>query len=102
MTRTRRKFVADPNSKIEQPDRKSTRLNSSHTVKSYAVFCLKKKSPLEADFDEILATRSAEGSRSGHRPALWTLRSAMRIQSAAPQNRGQIYFSPSSWLLADE
>src|SRR5438034_7411449 len=25
-------------------DRKSTRLNSSHTVNSYAVFCLKKKS----------------------------------------------------------
>src|SRR5260221_8416414 len=39
------------------PDRKSTRLNSSHTVISYAVFCLKKKKktmaerqkPLEAD-----------------------------------------------------
>src|SRR5438034_6333879 len=27
----------------EQRDRKSTRLNSSHTVISYAVFCLKKK-----------------------------------------------------------
>src|SRR5947207_13574907 len=27
----------------EQLDRKSTRLNSSHTVISYAVFCLKKK-----------------------------------------------------------
>src|SRR5437588_6692153 len=27
----------------ERPDRKSTRLNSSHTVISYAVFCLKKK-----------------------------------------------------------
>ena len=27
----------------EQPDRKSTRLNSSHVVISYAVFCLKKK-----------------------------------------------------------
>src|SRR5438132_9232757 len=27
----------------EHPDRKSTRLNSSHTVISYAVFCLKKK-----------------------------------------------------------
>src|SRR5436190_2264550 len=27
-------------------DRKSTRLNSSHTVISYAVFCLKKKNPL--------------------------------------------------------
>src|SRR5438034_7650460 len=26
-----------------QQDRKSTRLNSSHTVISYAVFCLKKK-----------------------------------------------------------
>src|SRR5438034_2784083 len=28
---------------IELRDRKSTRLNSSHTVISYAVFCLKKK-----------------------------------------------------------
>src|SRR5260221_10840988 len=28
-------------------DRKSTRLNSSHTVISYAVFCLKKKKKIE-------------------------------------------------------
>src|SRR5690625_5399270 len=28
---------------IPQPDRKSTRLNSSHVAISYAVFCLKKK-----------------------------------------------------------
>src|SRR5260221_5067797 len=28
---------------LRQADRKSTRLNSSHTVISYAVFCLKKK-----------------------------------------------------------
>src|SRR5260221_9916320 len=28
---------------VQQGDRKSTRLNSSHTVISYAVFCLKKK-----------------------------------------------------------
>src|SRR5947207_9813032 len=28
---------------VEVRDRKSTRLNSSHTVISYAVFCLKKK-----------------------------------------------------------
>src|SRR5256885_12195856 len=33
----------DPNEGHEQPDRKSTRLNSSHLVISYAVFCLKKK-----------------------------------------------------------
>src|SRR5947207_9765034 len=30
-------------------DRKSTRLNSSHTVISYAVFCLKKKNLLHMD-----------------------------------------------------
>src|SRR2546427_4584656 len=29
------------------PDRKSTRLNSSHSQISYAVFCLKKKNKLE-------------------------------------------------------
>src|SRR5256885_12150775 len=30
-------------------DRKSTRLNSSHLVISYAVFCLKKKNPRSGD-----------------------------------------------------
>src|SRR5256885_8621068 len=30
-------------SRCRRPDRKSTRLNSSHLVISYAVFCLKKK-----------------------------------------------------------
>src|SRR5258708_18571048 len=28
---------------VPRPDRKSTRLNSSHQIISYAVFCLKKK-----------------------------------------------------------
>src|SRR5256885_11060742 len=32
---------------IQQPDRKSTRLNSSHLVISYAVFCLKKKKVID-------------------------------------------------------
>src|SRR5260221_8576960 len=32
---------------VREADRKSTRLNSSHTVISYAVFCLKKKKPPE-------------------------------------------------------
>src|SRR5689334_24836708 len=31
---------------VEDPDRKSTRLNSSHSSISYAVFCLKKKKNL--------------------------------------------------------
>src|ERR671932_969120 len=39
--------VAELAGEVERPraqrDRKSTRLNSSHTVISYAVFCLKKK-----------------------------------------------------------
>src|SRR5438034_6570556 len=38
--------LAGPDRSVGQPartDRKSTRLNSSHTVISYAVFCLKKK-----------------------------------------------------------
>src|SRR2546426_3539480 len=40
-TGARRRFGARPTR--ERRDRKSTRLNSSHLVISYAVFCLKKK-----------------------------------------------------------
>ena len=38
-------LTTTPASEVAQttPDRKSTRLNSSHLVISYAVFCLKKK-----------------------------------------------------------
>src|SRR5256885_7411800 len=36
-------FHTNLSSSIEDTDRKSTRLNSSHLVISYAVFCLKKK-----------------------------------------------------------
>src|SRR5256885_10657251 len=36
-------------------DRKSTRLNSSHLVISYAVFCLKKKSELQqTDYADVI------------------------------------------------
>src|SRR5438034_2897536 len=35
--------IVGPGEAIGEIDRKSTRLNSSHTVISYAVFCLKKK-----------------------------------------------------------
>src|SRR5438034_4919574 len=35
----------------KESDRKSTRLNSSHTVISYAVFCLKKKITIQASMD---------------------------------------------------
>src|SRR5438034_5844352 len=36
-----------------EADRKSTRLNSSHTVTSYAVFCLKKKTKTETHTSEL-------------------------------------------------
>ena len=36
-------FECADGSKIQMEDRKSTRLNSSHALISYAVFCLKKK-----------------------------------------------------------
>src|SRR5258708_12174018 len=36
-------LVADRLSERQMKDRKSTRLNSSHQIISYAVFCLKKK-----------------------------------------------------------
>src|SRR5260221_5219682 len=49
-------------------DRKSTRLNSSHTVISYAVFCLKKKKKKKKQQNSIeksaaRAAESEEGSR---------------------------------------
>src|SRR2546426_2664179 len=36
-------LAALPHALLDRSDRKSTRLNSSHLVISYAVFCLKKK-----------------------------------------------------------
>src|SRR5260221_9147644 len=41
---------------IMKKDRKSTRLNSSHTVISYAVFCLKKKKSQKSAALETTAT----------------------------------------------
>src|SRR3989442_14385321 len=41
--------AAGPPRRAAQPDRKSTRLNSSHVRISYAVFCLKKKKKLQQE-----------------------------------------------------
>src|SRR6266496_2087315 len=58
-------------SRYELQDRKSTRLNSSHVEISYAVFCLKKKSPPQR------GRRSAAHHEplhpGGGRPARWAL-----------------------------
>src|SRR6202012_6278670 len=44
-------------------DRKSTRLNSSHTVISYAVFCLKKNKPRRATGETTAGRRAARTAR---------------------------------------
>src|SRR5438034_2962316 len=46
---------------VELRDRKSTRLNSSHTVISYAVFCLKKKTKKRTT-EYLSSTRIMEDS----------------------------------------
>src|SRR5260221_879054 len=57
-------------------DRKSTRLNSSHTVISYAVFCLKKKKTLRE-----IGPRHTSRSRQFHVIRMCT--SSMTVPSQA-------------------
>src|SRR5688572_31987095 len=45
-------------SRVDLSDRKSTRLNSSHSQISYAVFCLKKKS--ETKMEEVVRRSTSE------------------------------------------
>src|SRR5256885_6450864 len=49
---------------VGEADRKSTRLNSSHLVISYAVFCLKKKKTLHHAV--VLATTAAGSLRCAY------------------------------------
>src|SRR5690554_7356475 len=54
---------------LRRPDRKSTRLNSSHVRISYAVFCLKKKTHQSArdDINNIALSQLHECSGYQHR-----------------------------------
>src|SRR5260221_6848840 len=62
---------ADTRRPVEDQDRKSTRLNSSHTVISYAVFCLKKKNKANTDPSNTSTpappVRRGEPPRSRHK-----------------------------------
>src|SRR5436190_14016301 len=51
-------------------DRKSTRLNSSHTVISYAVFCLKKKTEV-AVFASVRSQRERKMAELRRMPCEW-------------------------------
>src|ERR1039457_3372684 len=70
-------------------DRKSTRLNSSHLVNSYAVFCLKKQNRSEvqephhsapATRDSLPSTRHPRAARASRAPA----RSRVGLLRATP------------------
>src|SRR5260221_6097819 len=76
-------IAADKNARICDPkggsptcsactlgDRKSTRLNSSHTVISYAVFCLKKKNRHAERSHSTDLGSAARGKRPLSRPVL--------------------------------
>src|SRR2546426_8568343 len=55
--------------RVPQRDRKSTRLNSSHLVISYAVFCLKKKKTPTPPRTELDRSSGNQSVRIGRRHA---------------------------------
>src|SRR5258708_11373489 len=63
--RSRRRSRGDSAARSSARDRKSTRLNSSHQIISYAVFCLKKKNNLIAT-SEIIATAISSSVNDSH------------------------------------
>src|SRR5438132_337896 len=63
-------------------DRKSTRLNSSHTVISYAVFCLKKK-------NGWLGRLCLDGGASARLRRAWTYCRTSAISACRPRRRAR-------------
>src|SRR5258708_18767692 len=53
--------------RLNAGDRKSTRLNSSHQIISYAVFCLKKKKKMMLSLERIILIEPAMFAASGSR-----------------------------------
>src|ERR1039457_2517212 len=66
-------------------DRKSTRLNSSHLVISYAVFCLKKKIVVLVLFFMVLGQTTTQSRTTQTRPHQSTLPRSRR--ATPPRNR---------------
>src|ERR1039457_3027600 len=76
------------------PDRKSTRLNSSHLVISYAVFCLKKKKPDTLASDDRAAQAATHNPLSAvHSVVLLLARLRFRRRRlAGPYRRAFVFF----------
>src|SRR5258708_23857368 len=79
-------FGNNTKSEFTEIDRKSTRLNSSHQIISYAVFCLKKKKQ-----NIVLVTCTAAGESKRSREPLGGLRknSQLNISVVTVQNATQ-------------
>src|SRR4051795_4710449 len=77
-----------------QTDRKSTRLNSSHTLISYAVFCLKKKNQTGRDGNSLMFGSLRHPRRWSHDPLCCPLASVWPSRHAVSP-----FFLPPSFLF---
>src|SRR3990170_263318 len=88
-------FPPCPSPNFISIDRKSTRLNSSHQIISYAVFCLKKKKHPQAPRSNRSACRrtSREQRRArGHLPPRLLALARFGPVSARPHDREVFFF----------
>src|SRR3954462_8859147 len=77
-------------------DRKSTRLNSSHTIISYAVFCLKKKKKQQLDArlereEEVLRGTRGRAAPARRPPGCTVPRPAV-VRPTGPVQRCAFFF----------
>src|SRR5256885_9009499 len=80
-------------------DRKSTRLNSSHLVISYAVFCLKKKKCLDLSSAVRSSGRSARGADS-LMPLLCGAICSGGVTRSPPLPISSLYCAPTSCVAS--
>src|SRR5258708_28903113 len=85
-----------------EADRKSTRLNSSHQIISYAVFCLKKKKTRLISCHKIipyagssLGHNSAATTRTIERSRISTVRRCRAVVRSQPVRDGVIHYARS-------
>src|SRR5256886_9535597 len=85
--------------RVRPGDRKSTRLNSSHSQISYAVFCLKKKkNEQQADIRDIARPLSLEWAHTMQRLA-WPPTPAL-LPTPSPAQCGRLAYLCGSALRA--
>src|SRR2546430_3531020 len=76
--------------RIESEDRKSTRLNSSHSQISYAVFCLKKKKKTRRPNSPTRRCRCSEDPTAPHSPRCATRPRASQWSRPKPHDHASL------------